>query len=67
MEEQKNGMQTTVNKPHCITIFQMSNITTLKVWRIKELTYVTEENSRMPRWSKAKDQNNCTRTSCLGS
>lgn len=45
MEEQ----EVNANRPNHITAFQMNTITTLKVWRIKELTYITEENSEVPR------------------
>lgn len=58
----KNGMQTVANKPNCTTLFPMNNITTPKGWGIKELTYVTKENSVLSGYSKAKDQKNCTQT-----
>lgn len=42
-------MKTIENRPNHIIAFQMNTITTLKAWRIKELTSVTEENSEVPR------------------
>ena len=55
-------MQTTTNKPYRTAVFQMSNVTTLKGWGTKELIHITEENSVLAGYSKAKDQQNCTNT-----